>query len=107
MRLRNRSGTPVDPVPFLVVEALVFLLCYSCGPIYLLTFGVELPGALAVTTVVFLGATAGAYHTFVWTVKPELKGEVPATLRLRKIILAVLVVGGIVTLLSLPLLGRL
>lgn len=106
MRLRNRSGTPVDPVPFLVVAALAFLLCYSCGPLYLLAFDFELPSALAVTTVVFVGATAGAYHQLVWTVTPELKGEVPATLRLRKIILATLVVVGLFALLSLPLFGR-
>lgn len=106
MGLRNRSGTPVDPVPFLVVAALAFLLCYSCGPVYLLSYGLGLPSALAVTTVVFVGTLAGAYHRLVWTVRPELRGEIPATLRLRNILLAVLVVAGLVALLSLPLFGR-
>ncbi|MFC7082051.1 hypothetical protein [Halorussus caseinilyticus] len=47
MRWGNRFGTPVDPVPFLVVAALGFLLCYTFGPSYLMAFGAELAGVWA------------------------------------------------------------
>ncbi|UPW01726.1 hypothetical protein M0R88_06390 [Halorussus gelatinilyticus] len=103
MRPENRRGTPVDPVPFLVVAALGFLGCYSYGPAYLLTVGVELPAALALSTVAFLAATAVAYHRFVWLARPDLRGEVPPDLRLRRLFLGGLAVFGICALLALPL----
>lgn len=105
MRPENSHGTPVDPVPFLVVAALGFLVCYSFGPGYLLTFGVDLPGALTLSTVGFLGTTAIAYHRFVWTARPDLRSEIPADLRVRRLLLAGLVVVGVFVLLSLPLFG--
>ncbi|WP_135823532.1 hypothetical protein [Halorussus ruber] len=103
MRPVNRRGTPVDPVPFLVVAAAGFLGCYSCGPIYLMEFGVGLPSALAVTTLVFFATTVLAYYRFVWTARPDLRSEIPAGLRLRRIVLAGLAIGGLFVLLSLPL----
>lgn len=105
MRPENRLGTPVDPVPFLVVTAAGFLGCYSSGPIYLMEFGLDLPGALALTTVVFLGVAAAAYHRFVWAARPDLRGEVPAGLRFRRLVLAGLVLGAVFVLLSLPFYG--
>jgi hypothetical protein len=66
-------------------------------------FGVELPGALAVTTIVFLATTTVAYYRFVWTARPDLRSEIPAGLRLRRIVLAGLAIGGVFVLLSLPL----
>lgn len=104
MRPENSRGTPVDPVPFLVVAAMGFLICYSFGPGYLMTFGVELSGALALSTVAFLATAAVAYHRFVWTVRPDLRAEIPADLRVRRLVLASLVVAGVFALLSLPLL---
>lgn len=104
MRPVNKSGTPVDPVPFLVVAALGFLVCYSCGPIYLISYGVGLPGSLALTTVAFLAATAVAYHRFVWTARPHLRKEIPPTLRMRRIVLGVLTVCAVLVLLTVPLL---
>ena len=95
----------MDPVPFLVVAAAGFLGCYSCGPVYLMEFGVDLPGALALTTMAFLATTAVAYYRFVWTARPDLRAEVPAHLRLRQLVLGGLAVGGVFVLLSLPLLG--
>jgi len=99
----NRRGTPVDPVPFLVVAAAGFLGWYSCGPVYLMEFGADLPGALALTTVAFLATTVIAYYRFVWTARPDLRSEIPAGLRLRRIVLAGLAIGGVFVLLSLPL----
>jgi len=103
MRPENSRGVPVDPVPFIVVAAMGFLFCYSYGPVYLMEFGVDLPGALALTTVAFLATTAVAYYRFVWTARPDLRSEIPAGLRLRRIVLAGLAIGGVFVLLSLPL----
>jgi hypothetical protein len=98
---------PVDPVPFIVVSAMGFLFCYSYGPVYLMEFGAELGGALGYTTMVFLAFAWYAYYRLVWTARPDLRGEVPAHLRLRRLVLGALVVGGVLALLSLPLLGPL
>jgi len=104
MRPVNNAGTAVDPVPFLVVGGLGFLVCYSCGPIYLLSYGLGLPGALALTTAVWVATTAVAYHRFVWTARPEIRSEIPPTLRLRRIGLGVLTVFAVLLLLTVPLL---
>ncbi|UPV75654.1 hypothetical protein M0R89_06205 [Halorussus limi] len=104
MRPENGVGTPVDPVPFLVVAAFGFLFCYSFGPAYLMAFGAELAGGLGYSTMVFLGLTGFAYHRFVWSARPGLRGEVPAHLRLRKLVLAGAAVAAVLALLSLPLL---
>ena len=50
MRLRNRDGSPVDPVPFLVLAAMAFAVAYSFGPIYFDALGVSLVPALALST---------------------------------------------------------
>ncbi|NHN60612.1 MULTISPECIES: hypothetical protein [Halorussus] len=107
MRPENRRGTPVDPVPCLVVVGLGFLGCYSFGPAYFLAFGVDLPAALGLSTVAFVAATAVAYHRFVWLARPDLRGEVPPDLRLRRLLLGGLAVFGVCTLLTLPLLAPL
>ncbi|USZ66841.1 hypothetical protein NGM10_08860 [Halorussus salilacus] len=104
IRPENRRGVPVDPVPFLVVGALGFLACYSLGPGYLLALGVGLRGALALSTAGFLGTVAFAYYRFVWSARPDLPSEVPATLRVRRLLLGALVVVGVFALFSLPLL---
>lgn len=104
MRPENRLGTPVDPVPFLVVAALAFLFCYCFGPIYLMEFGAELAGGLGYSTMVFLFLTGLAYYRLVWTARPDLRAEVPAHLRLRRLVWGGLAVAGVFALLSLPLL---
>lgn len=93
----------MDPVPFLVVAALGFLLCYSFGPIYLMEFGAELSGGLGYSTMAFLLVTGLAYYRFVWTARPDLRSEVPADRRLRRLVLGGLAVAGVFALLSLPL----
>lgn len=97
----------MDPVPFLVVAAAGFLGCFSCGPIYLMEFGASLPGALGLSTVACCATTALDYHRFVWTAYPDLRSEIPAGVRLRRLLLGGLAVAGVFVLLSLPLLGRL
>ena len=104
VELTNARGRPVDPVPFLVVAALAFLVSFSYGPIYLMELGLSLPAALGVSTGVFVSLSALAYYRLVWRVRPELRGEVPAERRLRAIVYAALVVAGLLGLLALPLL---
>ena len=105
MKLTNRHGTPVDPVPFLVVASLAFLVSFSYGPIYCMALGLSLPPALAVSTLAFCLATSASYHRLVWTARPELRGEIPADQRFRRLVYAALVVGALLALLSLPLLN--
>ncbi|QZY00745.1 hypothetical protein [Halobaculum rubrum] len=103
MPLRNRAGDPVDPVPFLVVASLAFLLVFSTGPIYLQAlFGVGLATALAGSTGVFLVVTAAAYHRFVRTDRPELRGEVPVEGRYRRLWYGAVALALLLALLSLP-----
>ncbi|MFC7082052.1 hypothetical protein [Halorussus caseinilyticus] len=52
----------------------------------------------------FLAVTGFAYYRLVWTARPDLRREVPAQFRIRRIVLAGLAVGGVFALLSLPLL---
>jgi Flp pilus assembly protein TadB len=102
MKLTNRHGTPVDPVPFLVVSSLAFLVSFSYGPIYLLALGLALPVAVAVSALLFALATGAAYHQMVLTTRPELRGEIPPEQRLRRLVYAAAVVLAVLALLSLP-----
>ena len=104
VELTNARGQPVDPVPFLVVATLAFLVSFSYGPIYLMELGLSLPAALGVSTGLFVSLSALAYYRLVWDTRPELRGEVPAERRLRAIVYAALVVVGLLGLLTLPLL---
>jgi len=103
MQVRNRRGTRVDPVPFCVVALTGFATCYSFGPVYLLTFGVTVPTALGLSTVVYGLVVAGAYYRLVWTYRPEYRHEVPVGVRFRRLILSTLAAVGILGLLALPL----
>jgi len=104
VQLTNRYRTPVDPVPFLVVTALGFLVSYSYGPIYCMAFGLSLPAALGVSTGTFCVITAISYHRLVWTSYPELRDELPAANRLQGLLYTTLVVATLLVLLSIPLL---
>ncbi len=106
MQLRNSRGTPVDPVPFLVVAATAFTVSYSYGPLYLMALGMELAPALLACGVVVAGSTAAAYHRYVWRARPDLRGEVPAGVRLRRFFYGVLVGVALLAALALPLFAR-
>lgn len=103
MRLSNRWGTELDPVPFFVVATVGFATCYSFGPVYLLTFGINVRFALGLSTVVYALVVAGAYYRLIWTYRPEYRQEVPAGVRFRRIILATVVAMGVLALFALPL----
>ncbi|MFC7156421.1 hypothetical protein ACFQPA_13310 [Halomarina halobia] len=106
MKPSNRRGTPVDPVPFLVVCAFAFLLSFAFGPILSYEYGLRGPLVFVPPTVVFLAAVVVAYYRLVWTARPSLLGEVPAESRLVRLLYAVLVVFLLLGALSLPLLLR-
>ncbi|WP_049898628.1 hypothetical protein [Halococcus agarilyticus] len=106
MKPTNRHGTPVDPVPFLVVASFAVLVSFSFGPIYCLALGLSLPVAIGVSTVVCSLAAGVAYHRLVWTTRPELRGEVPADQRLKRLLYAALVTIGMFVLLTVPFLRR-
>ena len=93
----------MDPVPFLVVTATAFATCFAFGPAYFTTLGVGIRGALLVSGVAFLGATAASYYRFVWTAGAERRAEVPVASRYRRLVLVVAVGLALVVLLALPL----
>ncbi|MFB6101698.1 MAG: hypothetical protein ABEJ73_03960 [Haloplanus sp.] len=106
MRLRNRDGTAVDAVPFLVVTAMAALVIFSVGPIYCLAIGMAGPAVLGAPTAAFVGAVGVAYYRLVHTARPELRGEIPTERRLRGLFYAALAGAALLVALSLPLLVR-
>lgn len=104
MQLQNKYGTPVDPVPFLVVALLGITVAYSYGPIYLTELGFELVPALGLSTAVAAAVTVAAYHRYVWTARPAHRTEVPVESRLRRLVYGVAIGIAVIVLLSLPLL---
>lgn len=104
MKLTNRHGTPVDPVPFLVVASFAFLVSFSYGPIYCMALGLSLPVGLVVSALAFSFGTGAAYHRLVRAARPELAGEIPADVRLQRLFYAIVVTIALLALLSLPLL---
>jgi hypothetical protein len=104
VRPKNKHGTPVDPVPFLVVALLGVTVAYSYGPIYLTELGFGLVQALGISTAVAAAVTVAAYHRYVWTARPDLRPEVPVDSRIRRLVYGVLLGIAVIALLSLPLL---
>ena len=105
MVFRNREGSVVDPVPYLVVTSLLFLLCLSFGPAYCLALGSSLGVGLVVSTLVFAVLAVGAYHQMVWVARPELHGAVPGTQRLQRLFYLAVLVALVFVTLSLPFLS--
>jgi len=103
MRLANDQGTPVDPVPFLVVVLGTVMIGYSYGPIYLMALGFSVTEALLACTAVVTVIAGVAHHRFVWRARPDLRGEVPAKVRFKRLFYAVLIGVGSLALLALPL----
>jgi len=103
MGLRNRDGDPVDPMPWVVVVGLGFMLLFSMGPIYLQGYGLPLAPSVMVCSVLFLGLVGVSYWRYVYTVTPELRGEVPPEVRLERLFYAVLAGVLLLAAISLPL----
>lgn len=82
----NCEGESVDPVPFLVVVGLAFMLVFSAAPFYVAyVVGVDLLTGFLVATALFLAVVAAAWYRFVWTYRPELLAEVPVERRLQRL----------------------
>jgi hypothetical protein len=104
VQFKNSRGTPVDPVPFLVVTGFVFLVSFSYGPGYCLALGLRGPVVFLPSCIAFVGLAVGAYHRLVWTHRPSLRGEIPPEQRLLRLFYAVLIGIALLTGLTLPLL---
>lgn len=100
--LQNRFGTPVDPVPFLVVSALGFTVSFSFGPIYAMELGASLSMALVAAALTTVAVAVVAYHRYVWTEQPDLRGEISAEDRFQRLIYGMLAGFLCVALLALP-----
>ncbi len=103
---RNKHGTPIDPVPFLVVVLLGFTICFSYGPPYLTTLGFSITESLVISGGVVVGIGGIAYHRYVWTARPDLRAEIPAATRIQRLFYAVIAGVALLALLALPLLLR-
>jgi hypothetical protein len=103
MHLANNRGDPVDPVPFLVVALGAVMIGFSYGPIYLMAFGFSVTEALLACGSVVAVAFGVAHHRLVWTARPDLRGEVPAPIRVKRLFYSVLIGVACLALLALPL----
>ncbi|WP_416838112.1 hypothetical protein [Haloferax sp. DFSO52] len=104
MQLRNRHGKGVDPVPFFVVASLAFMFVISFGPLYGTLFGASIGMGIVGSLVVSVGCWGLAYYRFVWTVDPELRGEIPVSERFKNLGYATLAFFCLLVLLMLPIL---
>ncbi|MGZ0747346.1 hypothetical protein [Haloparvum sp. AD34] len=85
-RPRNNEGTPVDPVPFLVVTGLAFMLTLSLGPLYCQAYGIDFPAALAIPSGVFVATTGFAYQRMIRLARPAHRSEVGAEGAFRRLL---------------------
>lgn len=104
MRLPNREGVAVDPVPFVVITGMAWLLVLSFGPLYGQALGVPLSTAIVVSVGVSVVAAVIAYYRQVWMARPEIEYGLPAGVRAERlfylmVILAVVFVGLMIPLL--------
>lgn len=99
MDLTNREGTPIDPVPFLVVALLAAMLLVGWGPLYLRAHGFGLTVSVAVSVVLTVLAWLVLYYRFVWTANPLIRQEVPAATRYLRLLYGI--AAGVIILLGL------
>ncbi|MFC7018303.1 MULTISPECIES: hypothetical protein [Haloarcula] len=102
MKVRNSQGRAVDPVPFLVVATTGVLLSYVFFPAYLLSFGASLSVALAGATAIATLVSIAAFHRYCWSVRPELRREVPSQQRFKRLVYGMGMLAGVLLLLALP-----
>lgn len=102
VELRNKAGTPVDPVPFVVAALTAFLVTHAWGPIYLSVFGLSVGSSYLLVTGLYLGITTALYYQLVWQYRPETRREVPVERRLWKLVYGIVIGIVIVLLLALP-----
>lgn len=83
MPLSNRGGSPIDPVPFLVVTGLGCMMLLSLGPLYGQAFGLPLSIALPLSITLSVLFTVAAFYWQVWKATP-LK-ETPVEVRAERL----------------------
>lgn len=101
MRLPNRSGVAVDPIPFVVITGTATLLLLSFGPLYGHALGLPLSVAIGGSLALCAVAAAVAYYRQIWTASAVVGTPVgPRAERLfyLMVILAVVAVGLVVPL---------
>ncbi|GAB7009783.1 hypothetical protein [Halorubrum trueperi] len=104
MRIHNKHGDRIDPVPFVVTVGLAFMLALSFGPIYGLAYGLTLTTSLALSTLAFAGAAALAYDQLVRAAPAIDAGPLPPGPRFERLLYAALGLGVVLVALTLPLL---
>lgn len=104
MRLPNRHGTPIDPVPAIVVSGLGCMLALSFGPLYGQAFGLSLSVSLLISAVISAAVTVAAFYWQVWDARPL--GETSVGMRAERLFYGALAFGVIVVALTLPILLR-
>jgi|SRR6056297_2665291 len=104
MRLPNRDGAAVDPVPFVVNTGLSALLVCSFGPLYGQALGLTLSTAVAGSLGLSVGATLIAYYRQVWTAQPDIESELPAGLRAERLFHLMAILAVVIVVLAIPLL---
>ena len=103
MRIRNRDGDPVDPVPFIVSLGLAVMLLFSAGPLYGLAYGLSIRVSLGISAVGAVAVAAFAFHRLVWAATPSWV-QVSAEFRFQRLLYVALAFGVILLGLSIPLL---
>jgi len=101
---RNRSGEPVDPVPFLVTASAAFALVFSLGPLYGLAYGLSLSASLGASAAAFAGGAAVAYRRLVRRAPPVDVGPLPPGPRMERLLYAAVGLGALLVALTVPLL---
>jgi hypothetical protein len=102
MRLTNRHGTPVDPVPFVVVSGLACMLSLSFGPLYGQAFGFSVLSSFLVSVAASIGVTVASFYWQVWDTYPL--EETPVEIRFERLFYGALAFGVIVVGLTVPIL---
>lgn len=103
MRLPNRDGEQVDAVPMFVAVATAFLIGYAWGPLYFMALGYSLQTSLAIVSVLFVSASALAFHKLFWTARPRDQRPNAGAHTFQLIVYGVLICMGLLLLLAMPL----
>ncbi|QLG48520.1 hypothetical protein [Natrinema halophilum] len=103
MPLRNRHGSTIDPVPFVVVVGLSFMILLSFGPLYGQALGLSLESAIAISAALFAFVAVAAFYRQVWTFHPETIGIVPAAVRAERLFHLIPLLAALIVALAIPL----
>ncbi len=103
LALRNRRGDRIDPVPPLVSLALAFMLVFSFGPIYGLSYGLSLRSSIVVSAGVFGVAATVVYAQLVRSAPPVDAGERPVAPRIERLVYVMIAIVVVLVGLTVPL----